>query len=237
MMSLLKPKICLIVPCLNQECLLKKNWSNLDFGAVSVIFLPGRSCDGSLGFIEILSEKYPNVFCVSGPDASLYDAWNKGLNFVLENLNSVEWVGFLGADDSVLHPELLGEAIIAAAHCNHISFETVIGQHTMTEYDSTSLIKRMNFAHVGSLHRISLFRSQRFDTTYRIVADYEFFLRNKDVISSYHATTSPYAIGVSGVSQSRAAVWEAFKVKLRYSDNFLSKLEAGMRLIYGFIKG
>ena len=67
----------------------------------------------------------------------------------------------------------------------------------------------MGTAHVGSMHRRSLFdRLGRYDTSYRIVADYEFLLRAQNQLDSAFMPTVTVKMRAGGGSDSRNALKE-----------------------------
>jgi len=144
---------------------------------VEYIVIDGGSTDGTKDIIKAYASHL--AYSVSESDSGIYDAWNKGLARA-----SGQYIGFVGADDVLIHDAL-------ATYLDHIR------QQPKIEYWSSKVIfghmagrvigqplrwdtfrRYMTVAHVGSLHRRDLYdRFGTYDTSYRIVGDYEFLLR------------------------------------------------------------
>jgi glycosyltransferase involved in cell wall biosynthesis len=157
------------------------------YGNIEWIIVDGNSSDKT---VELIRRNEDVIdYWVSEPDNGIYDAWNKGLT-----LARGEWIAFLGSDDIYC-----ADAIE--------TYVTFINSHPDRQYDYIStkvelvtakneLIsiigaawnwpvfkKKMNVAHVGSLHHRSLFECYgSFDTSYKITGDYELLLRPRDTL-------------------------------------------------------
>lgn len=147
------------------------------------IVVDGDSNDNT---VQLLRDAKTVVsYWLSEPDQGIYDAWNKGLEFV-----DGDWVLFLGADDYLAADETLFDVAKILAETSPDTYWVYgkINQHgpdgTMqilgkpwhqvkTEFNSV-----MNIPHTGLFHKKALFETcGKFDVTYRIAGDYAFLLK------------------------------------------------------------
>jgi glycosyltransferase involved in cell wall biosynthesis len=150
---------------------------------VELVVIDGASSDGTQDIIEL--NRTSVAYSVSESDTGVSDAWNKALEHVRG-----DWVIFLGADDVLRDPEVMRRAAdrLAAAGTTRV----VYGRVEVMDSDGTvrhtigrpwsdarrDFMTRMSIPHQGTFHHRSLFEEHgRFDTSFRIVGDYEFLLR------------------------------------------------------------
>lgn len=190
MTNKLAPRITVITSTFNCVNSFRKTIAALrsqSYKNIQWIVADGASTDGTVEAIKANLDIITDWF--SEPDTGIYDAWNKGLS-----LAKGEWIAFLGGDD----------VYCADAIETYVTF---INGHPHNQYDYIStkvelvtakdeLIriigsawnwpvfkKKMNVAHVGSLHHRSLFeRYGSFDTSYKITGDYELLLRPRNTL-------------------------------------------------------
>ncbi|MES2392708.1 MAG: glycosyltransferase family 2 protein, partial [Acidobacteriota bacterium] len=175
---------------------------------VEHVIVDGASRDGT---VEVVREHAgPGVRWVSEADGGIYDAWNKGLRMARG-----EWIGFLGADDAYV-PGAIEEYRRLAKE--HPEAEYLSGQvRWVGAGGGTRLIgepwrwprfqRFMCVAHVGSLHRRSLFeRYGEYDTSYRMVADYEFLLRARGSLRTAYLPHVTVVMQGGGATDSAASL-------------------------------
>jgi glycosyltransferase involved in cell wall biosynthesis len=185
------------------------------YAPVEHIVIDGGSDDGTVDLLESCSGALAGW--ISEPDTGVYDAWNKGLA-----LARGEWIAFLGADDVYLPSAIEDYMSLAAMHPEAMYLSS---QVRWTAAGGASRIigepwswprfqRRMCTAHVGSMHRRSLFESYgRYDTTFRCVADYEFLLRaGADLRTAFLPQVTAEMQG-GGLSDSAHALDEAARAK------------------------
>lgn len=154
-----------------------------------IIVIDGGSTDGT---VEALADYHSELLhVVSEPDNGIYHAWNKALRLI-----NTDWVTFLGADDEWSSAISL-ERMMDRAHYPNVNFVCakvykapymeVSGSHFGECWNYSRMKWKMNIAHTGMLHHISLFEKYGyFNETYKIAGDYEFLLRvGKDVRADY----------------------------------------------------
>lgn len=144
---------------------------------VEYIVIDGGSTDGTQDIIAQYTSQL--AYSVSEPDKGIYDAWNKGLARA-----SGQYIGFVGADD-VLLPDALGTYLSHIRQqpqieywSSKVAFGHMGGRVIGQPWRWDRFRRYMTVAHVGSLHRRNLYeRFGTYDTSYRIVGDYELLLR------------------------------------------------------------
>jgi glycosyltransferase involved in cell wall biosynthesis len=196
------------------ECL--ESVLNQDYPCVEHIIIDGGSRDGTLSILERYSHRI--AFWKSEPDKGIYDAWNKGLKAARG-----EWICFLGADDELLPYAISSYMALAELNSNveflssririvyQQGFEKIAGE----PWTWSQFARFMCAAHVGSMHRRSLFeRYGIFDTSYKSAADYEFLLRARGELKAAFTPAVTATMRAGGVSASRQALREKAKAKI-----------------------
>lgn len=167
--------------------IINQTYSNIEF-----IIVDGGSTDGTLDLIR----KYEKdiSYWISEPDKGIYDAMNKGVNKA-----TGEWVNFMNAGDTFYSHHTIKEI----SHLFDKKTDVVYGAVNMV-YESYNIIeeggknpsknKPMPFNHQSSFVRRKLLVENKFITSFRYAADYNFFntilpfanyKRYNNVIASY----------------------------------------------------
>jgi glycosyltransferase len=147
------------------------------------LLIDGASSDGTLAVVRAHGAHLACV--VSEPDQGIYDAMNKGLARA-----SGDWVGFLNADDMFASTDSVARLAAAAAaqggpdliygdldYVEEARIDRVVRQWRSGAFDASLLRYGWMPPHPTFYVRRDRFGSQRFDTRYRIAADYDFMLR------------------------------------------------------------
>jgi len=201
-----------------------------DYPNIEHIVMDGGSSDGTLEVLRQYDDRI--ALWRSEPDNGLYDAWNKAL---LEAHG--EWICFLGADDQFLPGAVSAYMALASKSPNaeYLSSKVKVGnpsgyQRTMGgPWTWKEFSRWMCTAHAGSMHRRSLFDwLGTYDTSYRIVADYEFLLRAGRQLSSAYMPVVTVIMKDGGVSCTRKALDEQARAKI--GTGARSKLQAAIEL-------
>ncbi len=145
-----------------------------------ILVFDGGSTDGTLDFLRTMAGRIK--LWRSEPDKGIYDAWNKALTFCEK-----KWVVFLGADDCFASSDALariefeGNRADAMLVFSKISRVSASGELLGDVGEPWHWCKHriwQRVAHSGALHRRVLFeRYGNFDSSLKIVGDYEFLLR------------------------------------------------------------
>lgn len=165
---------------------------------------------------------------ISEPDQGIYDAWNKGLAMA-----DGEWIIFLGAGD-LLCSDLLIELDFKQESTADIIYGDLllqdcegrrVGVRHGPEWDNgwRRLPCSMSFPHPGMLHRASLFIGCQFSDSYKIVADWEFFLRSDIGNGRYVPGVLQAVMLVGGVSSAAGSVRKHYKERRQLINKGLAK--------------
>lgn len=228
-----KPLISIVTAIFNGEKYLEETIQsviNQTYDNVEYIIIDGGSTDGTLNIIKKYEDKID--YWISEPDDGIYDAWNKGIM-----LARGSWVGFLGADDIYMDDALFNyvEKINEDANIEYISAQVVLCDAFKqkirvvgSQWSWNDFFKYMNVAHVGSLHKISLYEKYGlYDLSFEMCGDYEFLLRAKDTLKSGYINKISAYMRCGGVSNNNIKIFEeVYKAKIKHSTrafNFLAK--------------
>lgn len=192
---------------------------------VELIIIDGGSTDNTN---EIISTYDKVTYTISEKDRGIYDAWNKGIRVA-----TGKWVAFVGADDILLPNSLKQYFEIISNTFNIDSYDYICAQNeyidkkgklikTIGDEPKWAVFrKRMNVAHVASLHNKSnLFESIGFFDIerYHICADYELLLRKKDRLKSLFIQNHIAQMEVGGMSFSINAIIETFRIRRHHNS-------------------
>jgi len=241
-------KYSIIVATFNSEKTLQATLESLlvqTYKNFEVIIVDGLSKDNTVSIIEqyekkFLEAKIPYIWS-SEKDSGIYDAWNKAL----KKVNS-SWMAFLGSDDTYYPDalEIYNEAIIINPNINYISskVEYVDANYKVLKvigkpYEHNQMNRYMNIAHVGSLHHKELFdKHGDFNTAYKIVADYDFFLKCGLTIKAAYIDTITAKMLNTGISNNntKKVFQETLKIQLEHKNN--SKLQCYFEYYFSYIR-
>jgi glycosyltransferase involved in cell wall biosynthesis len=154
------------------QAVLGQTYSNLEY-----IVVDGASTDGTVDIIRRFEHRIDH--CVSEPDRGIYDAMNKAIELVSDPEG---YVLFANADDRLFSPDAIKNAIDKGGGA-----DLIYGRMRLTDGDASAIMGREvampdlaqeTLCHPATLMRRRLFDSVgRFDTTYRIAADYDLIVR------------------------------------------------------------
>jgi glycosyltransferase involved in cell wall biosynthesis len=191
-----------------------------DFASWELLVADAASTDGT---VDLIRSYEPHIsWWQTAKDNGIYDAWNSALANA-----SGEYVTFLGADDAWHAPSTLSHvfAIIGDREYDLITGRGALMDSTGRAYfdhggcwDYKKIMRRMTICHPGCLHRRELFdRFGKFDTSYRISADYDFILRLPADLRSLHLEMTLVDVADSGVSRRRR--WLMLRERYRAQVN------------------
>lgn len=170
-------KVCIVTVCRNALIDLKLTVASIKnqiYRNIYYIVVDGASSDGTQAYLE----ENKNIInaCISEPDDGIYHAMNKAIDLCPPGT----WVLFLNAGD-----ELANEAVIQkVAEIFSSSVDFIFGDVSMQTSDGLHIYRthpeesiRMPSCHQGMLVRSDLLKSHKFELTYKVGADMDFYLR------------------------------------------------------------
>lgn len=208
--------ITVITACLNAEETLQAAIESVRSQGESLheyVVIDGGSTDGTLELIQAAEPGLAGrLKWISEPDSGIYDALNKGLD-----LSTGDFVLVLGADDVLLDGAL---ARIAAAIERSPGADLVYGDAYIAAPGGATTLQRalesprmvaglprtLPVCHQACAFSARAFdRLGHFDTSFRIAADYEFYLRfNAAQLASVRIPEPLVTYSLAGVSSRMA---------------------------------
>ncbi|WP_041951881.1 glycosyltransferase family 2 protein [Spirosoma spitsbergense] len=169
-----RPLVSIITVVFNAATTLERTIQsvlNQDRELTEYWIIDGGSTDGSIELIK----KYENQLAgwCSEPDKGIYDAMNKGI----DRANG-KWIYFLGGDDT-LKPDIVKKI---QKNLNN-KFDIVFGKvmfdngHEMRSFLGPRTILQNTIHHQSAFYNTSLFINFRYNTTLKIVSEYDLHLR------------------------------------------------------------
>lgn len=144
------------------------------FADFEYIIIDGNSADGSVDVIRKYAD-HVSFWC-SEPDTGPYDAMNKGVEHA-----AGEWCIFMNSGDRFADEHVLSNVFSAAdASACDVIYGDVISTFSWGELKKVpepidGIETHMVFCHQSSLVRTALAKELKFDTGYKIAADFNLF--------------------------------------------------------------
>lgn len=154
------------------DAVLSQTYPNIEY-----ILVDGASTDGTLALLR--SRENEIDYWVSEPDAGLYDAMNKGISLVTDTSS---YVMFANSDDRLYESDTVEKLVAAGKNADFIYGKQILtdGETSAVQGSEVKLkdLVRRNISHAATLVRRSVFETVgKFDVKYKVVADYDFFIR------------------------------------------------------------
>lgn len=146
------------------------------YAAKEFIVVDGASTDGTVNILKEHADVITRF--VSEPDEGIYDAMNKGID-----LAEGEFINFMNAGDTFYDADTIEKVFGRAPE----SADMIYGDVVKVDGERETYVKSENlegkifrftpFCHQALFARRDLFAERKFNTCYKIVADYEFIVR------------------------------------------------------------
>jgi len=176
------PTLSIITVCYNAELLIERtiqsvidqNWPFIEY-----IIIDGGSTDQTLEIIKRYSSHIRVM--ISEQDHGIYDAMNKGLTHA-----TGKFILFLNAGDTIASPDTVSMVMQKASENPNVTLFFGDTLHVMDSGNRYWNERRENFldfillgpiCHQSLYARRDLLENAGFDTSYRICADYNWFLK------------------------------------------------------------
>lgn len=172
------PKITVVTVTYNAEQYLEQTIKSVieqDYPNIEYIIIDGASTDGTIDIIKKY-EKYLSYW-ISEPDKGIYDAMNKGIDVA-----TGEWINFMNAGDSFCEQNTISNVINSMdKNTDIIAGDIYYINGDKRTYNKApglnSRFKGMFFCHQTMFVKTSIMKKYKYNTTYKIVSDYDFALK------------------------------------------------------------
>ena len=238
----MNPKISIITISYNAQRMIDETIRSVleqTFTDYEYIFIDGKSNDGTVeticSYLEHFEAKGVSYRVVSEPDKGIYDAMNKGVA-----LASGQWVLMLNAGDVLAHECVLEVFFKDKDYSADIVYGDVVnkfvsGKNTFYKRSSPLSLEKikegMIFCHQCVFVRNKVLKKYSFDTQYKIVADYDSFVRAYlDHVSFQYVNKVVAVYDCAGLSTAniKEALAETMLIKRRagfqQEDSIVSRL-------------
>lgn len=229
-----EPRISIVTVCLNAaahltttiQSVVSQTYPNIEY-----IVIDGQSTDGTLDILK----KYETSITkwVSEKDKGIYDAMNKGIQ-----MSTGDAILLLNAGD-FLQPNAIEEMVQRAQ--GNVHNKIICCDWVVFFLNSTKKIHRQaefNFnrkngiCHQGTLIGREIYRTfGRYDTSYRYVADYEFYLRVWTITPSVFVRAPQYLANfmfegftTKGIRKSNIERWKVIERYFSWKESWYLRL-------------
>lgn len=184
----MKPVISIVTVSYNAASVIEETLKSVlsqTYTDYEYIFIDGNSQDRTVEIIESYRERFESLGVryqvISEPDDGVYDAMNKGI----DRANG-QWVIMMNAGDRFLDNCVLYDVFSQKDYAADILYgDTVCVDfcrgHALYKFAPAQPLKKINqsipFCHQSVFVRNETIKKYRFDTVYRLVADFDMFLR------------------------------------------------------------
>ncbi len=153
-----------------------KSVLNQTYPHIEYIIIDGASTDGTIDIIKKHEDKID--YWVSEPDEGLYYAMNKAIGIA-----TGEWVNFMNAGDTFADKRVIEWMIEQSTSDADIYYGSRYRHYSPSNiklekcWSINEMLYVMPFGHQATFSRNSILKDLRFDTSFRLSADYDFFVR------------------------------------------------------------
>lgn len=207
-----KPTVSIVTICYNAAQVIEKTICSVlaqTYTDYEYVFVDGASKDETVSIIEAYREQFEEkgvpYRVTSEPDQGIYDAMNKGAM-----RSDGEWVIMLNAGDVLVNQNVLQNVFGDKTYTEDVVYGNTVLQECCNDVmlyklvparSLESLNTGMVFCHQSVFVRGDTLRKYLFDTSFKIVADYDLFVRLLlDGVQFKHIETYISVFDGSGVS-------------------------------------
>lgn len=145
------------------------------YDSTEYIIIDGGSTDGSAEYIQSVSSNL--AYWISEKDRGVYDAMNKGIDQA-----TGDYLIFMNSGDRFFNSSVLSEIFrdkdyeedVLVGSTIYSNGNTGIVRHPR---NLDIMLKELPFCHQSAFIKGTLMRSKKYDESYKIIADYQFFFQ------------------------------------------------------------
>jgi glycosyltransferase involved in cell wall biosynthesis len=215
------PLVSIITTVLNGEKYLEKTILSVltqSYCNIEYIIIDGGSTDNTIDIIK----KYESFidYWISEPDKGIYEGMNKGIA-----CSSGELIGIINADDWY---EKDSAKSIVDVYCNEHNIDVVYGNENICDIDGRykfTLAPRNLVSHSTFFVRRQIYQEYGlFDTSYKILSDYDFINRIKNKCNFHYCNHVIANFREGGISTRNyiKIAREGFKLRKKNNVNIFS---------------
>lgn len=153
------------------ESVLRQTYTQIEH-----IIVDGASTDNTMDIVRELEPLYQGrLRYVSEPDRGIYDAMNKGIAVA-----TGDYINFMNAGDTFRDQSSIYTYVDVIKPESEIIYgDVIIKYHSRFQYRKPLWLDHLSeclpFCHQSVIVKTGLLRDRQFDTSYRILGDYDFF--------------------------------------------------------------
>ncbi|MCU7950691.1 MAG: glycosyltransferase [gamma proteobacterium symbiont of Bathyaustriella thionipta] len=173
-----QPVVTIITVVYNAAEELEKTIKNIlsqDYKNIEHIIIDGGSTDNT---VEVIKENQKKIdYWISEKDNGIYDAMNKGIELI-----SGDWVNFMNAGDTFDNKNIVSKFVKKIKKESDICYGSrYIHQEGKITLEKTGEIDdfylRMPFGHQAAFIKTELMKKHKYNLSYALSADYDFFIK------------------------------------------------------------
>lgn len=197
--------------------------------SVEYWIIDGNSSDGTLDIIKKYEDRITGW--ISEPDSGIYDAMNKGLNKSKGN-----WIFFLGADDNLL-PNAINKLKVSIKNDLDLVFGRVrlSNGRIVKSFLNKRTVFQNTLHHQSALYNRRLFSNFQYDSSLKILSDYELnlllYLRKSNYLEIENILVVCSENGAS--SNISLSIYETNIIRSRHINNkLINKVLSNLLKLY-----
>lgn len=189
------PKISVVTVCYNAADTIEETMLsvlNQTYDNVEYIIIDGGSTDGTVDIIKKYSKRL--AYWVSEPDKGIYDAMNKGIDAA-----TGDYINFMNAGDRFFKSDTIDYLIPNIFSSTDIAYgDVVMNYNGKILYQKPLSLERiyrhLPFCHQSCFVSTDLMKSEKFDSSIKILGDYKFFYNQYILRRNFQYIPTPIAL-------------------------------------------
>ena len=217
-----RPVVTVVTVVLNDAAGLQKTIASVTsqtYDTIELIIIDGSSSDATLEVIRGCEDRID--FWISEPDRGIYDAMNKGID-----LAAGAWINFLNCGDCFYRADTVETVFRSScADADFIYGDTFFlsgdFHGVVKAWDFSQLWKTMIFTHQSLFTRAEILKNRKFDTSFRICADFDIIFSSYMQGRTFHYADTVIAMfdpGYSDINRALMAI-EKWRVVRRFRSD------------------